>query len=179
MVHQLLASEETRAWCIKNSLRPSDASALHLALSTLAVVGCFFIFIAQCLEAREDEGEHKRGRDIAREREGEKQIITCAVTVVTRLQKSSVKSSVKRNTLETYLHPEILALGADDSAFASLGHNTARARLSWWLAAARCQFALRQVAHRRVLFGKRQRSHGFAVAHIVEVVKCIGWRLLA
>ena len=63
----------------------------------------------------------------------------------------------KRNALETYLHPEILAaLGADDSAFASLGHNTARARLiadGLLLPTANLPFD-RQVAHWRVLFGK-------------------------
>jgi hypothetical protein len=166
MVHQLLAV-----------LRPSDAPALHLAHSTLAVC-CFFFSTVQCLEGGRGR-EHKRSRSSERGRARRSRChhhITCPCTVVSRLQ----KRGVKRITLETYQHPEILAaLSADDSAFASLRHNTARARLSWWLVAGRCQFALGQVAHRRVLFGKRQRSHGFAIAHIVEVVKGVGWRLLA
>lgn len=81
---------------------------------------------------------------------------------------------------QTNLHPEILAaLSADHSTVTSLGNNTARARFSWRLAAGPGKFVLGQIAQRRVLFRNRQCSHGFAVTHIVEVVKGIGWRLRA
>ena len=55
MVHQLLAV-----------LRPSDAPALHLAHSTLAVC-CFFFSTVQCLEGGRGR-EHKRSRSSERGR---------------------------------------------------------------------------------------------------------------
>ena len=77
MVHQLLASFR----CVCASPCPQHGCCLLLLLRHRPVPG--------------GEG----GRGIAREREGEKQIITCHVTVVTRLKKSRVKSSARETHL--------------------------------------------------------------------------------